>query len=126
MVVNMENHPNWDAAVAANAKQPWPKEYQGQPRLIVPCVRSVVNKGESLKLTIIALDKSPVNFVVVHVRRLGKGPWQTIPATRIARAVYEAKLPAEEDDFEYYITAGKNLVWPATATNINQTVVVTE
>jgi hypothetical protein len=125
MVVNMEIHPGWAGTVAKYVKKPWPKEYRGAARLIVPCVRSVVNKGESLKVKIIALDKRPVKSVVVHQRPLGKGDWQTIPATHVARAVYEAKLPAAQDDFEYYITDGKDLVWPATAPQLNQTVVVT-
>jgi hypothetical protein len=126
MVVNMESHPGWGATIAKHALQPWPKEYQGQPRLIVPCVRSVVNKSESLKLKIIALAKQPMKSVTVHLRSLGQGDWQTIPATHVARAVYEAKLPAQREDFEYYITTGENLVWPATAPQLNQTVVTIE
>lgn len=30
------------------------------------------------------------------------------------------------EDFEYYVTAGENVVWPATAPAITQTVVVQE
>lgn len=121
MVVNMENHPGWAATVAQHSAQPWPKEYQGTPRLIVPCVRTVVNKGETLRLKIIAL---PAAKPAVHIRPLGKGDWQTVPVEHLARAVYEVKLPAALEHFEYYITAGENLVWPATAPQINQTVVV--
>ena len=97
--------------------------YRGAPRLIVPTARSVVAKGESLKLKIIAL---PATQPIVHFRPLGKGEWKEIPATHIARAVYEAKLPVAQDDFEYYVTAGKKLVWPATAPQMNQTVIVTD
>ena len=109
MVVNMENHPGWAMLVAKRASQPWPKEYQGQPRLIVPTVRSLVMKGEPLKLKIIALDKEAGKSVVVNLRRLGKGDWQMIPAKHLARGVYEADLPEAEDDFEYYITASRIL-----------------
>lgn len=126
MVANMEVHSGWGPAVAKAAGQPFPKDYQGTPRMIVPCVRSVVNKGESLKLKIIALAKQPVSSVIVHVRPLGRGDWQTIVATHIAQSVYEAKLPAAQDDFEYYITAGEKLIWPATAPEMNQTVIVME
>jgi hypothetical protein len=121
MVANMEIHPGWGPAVAKAAGQPFPKAYQGPARLIVPCIRSIANKGESLTLKIIAL---PATQPTVHVRSLGKGEWKEIPATHIARGVYEAKLPAAQEDFEYYITAGDKLVWPATAPQMNQTVVV--
>ena len=111
--------------LSRQAAQPWSKEeYQGKPRLIVPCIRSVAVRNEVLKLKIIALAKQPVEDVSVHFRPLGQGDWQTIPATHLARAVHEAKLPAAQEDFEYYITAGENLVWPATAPALNQTVVV--
>lgn len=141
MVVNMENHPGWDATVAKHVAQPWASEYQGAPRLIVPAVRSIVNKGESLKLKIIALDRQPVKSVVARIRPLGKGDWQGIPATHIARAVWQATLPAAAEDFEYHVVAEAaatdqpqsenrktkmQLVWPATAPAINQTVVITE
>jgi hypothetical protein len=128
MVVNLENHPGWGPAIANHAIQPWPKDYQGTPRLIVPTLRSVVTRGETLALKIIALDKQAVKSVAVRLRPMGKGEWQTIPATHIARAVYEAKLPAASEDFEYHITAdtagGGHRVWPATAPQLSQTVVV--
>jgi hypothetical protein len=108
---------------------PW-MEYRGTPRLFALTARSVADRGESLTLRVIALDKAPVKSVAVHIRPLGKGEWQTIPVTHIARAVYEAKLPTVHDDFEYYLTAetdgGQELVWPATAPSMNQTVVTAE
>ncbi|MCX6876005.1 MAG: malectin domain-containing carbohydrate-binding protein [Verrucomicrobia bacterium] len=104
------------------------QNYTGPARLIVPCVRSGVTKGEVLQLRIIALDHQPVASVTVQIRPLGKGEWQTIAARHLGRAVYQATLPAAENDFEYRIsaatTAGTPLVWPATAPGINQTVVV--
>ena len=94
----------------------------------MPTVRSVALQGEPLKLKIIALDKQPVESVVVHVRPLGKGSWRTIAAKHLARGVYEAKLRPARNDFEYYVTAtradGAELIWPAAAPTINQTVVV--
>ena len=107
---------------------PW-MEYRGAPRLFAVTKRSVVDRGEALPLKIIALDKTPVKSVTVKVRPLG-GEWQAIPATHLGRAVYEAMLPPPQDDFEYHITAetagGQQLVWPATAPGLNQTVVVTQ
>jgi hypothetical protein len=123
MVVNMENHPGWNAAVVKHVAQPWPKEYVGRPRLIVPTVRNVVVQGEKLKLRMIVLDRSTPRAVTVHHRPLGRGSWQSIDARHVGRGVYEATISATDEDFEYYITAG-TLVWPATAPEMNQTVVV--
>ena len=48
--------------------------------------------------------------------------------SNIARGVFQVTLPSIQDDFEYYIqaesSAGKPLVFPATAPQINQTIVV--
>ena len=64
----------------------------------------------------------------MRVRPLGSGEWKTIPATHLARAVWSATIPAASDDFEYRVVAesatGANLTWPATAPEMNQTVVV--
>ncbi|MCI0498356.1 MAG: hypothetical protein L0Y36_01560 [Planctomycetales bacterium] len=105
-------------------------EYRGAPRLFSLTVRSVADCGESLSLRIIALDKQPVSSVSVHIRPLGQGDWQTIPASHVARAVYKVQLPTAQDDFEYFITAetagGQKLVWPAAAPELNQTVITME
>jgi hypothetical protein len=128
MVVNMENHPGWGLGIAKYSGQPWPHEYTGRPRLIVPTVRSVATRGEVLKLKIIALDRRLPVSVAVHVRPLGQGIWEASPATHVARGMYEAKLPAAEGDFEYFVTAEManhaRLVWPVTSPAINQTVLV--
>ena len=53
---------------------------------------------------------------------------QTVPSRHLARAVHEATLPPAQDDFEYHITAetaaGQTLVWPATAPDLNQSVII--
>jgi hypothetical protein len=95
--------------------------WDGPAMIKMLTIRTSVSQGESLKLKIIALGAANVE---VHLRPLGQGRWRTIPAAHVARAVYEATLPAAQDDFEYYITAGKNLVWPAAAPQLNQTVVI--
>jgi len=90
-------------------------------------------------LKIIALASSPCKAVTVHVRPLGKGEWKTVEAKHVARAVWNAKLPAADDDFEYYVVAEladdsksaienqrTKLVWPATAPGMNQTVIISE
>jgi hypothetical protein len=105
------------------------QSYTGLPRLIVPTVRSVANEGEVLALKIIALDQQPVKSVTARLRPLGRGDWRTLPASHHGRAVWQVTFPAATHDFEYCIeaqtAADKTLRWPATAPEINQTVVVT-
>jgi hypothetical protein len=104
--------------------------YAGKPRWIVPTVRTIANCGESLQLKIIALDRQPAQSVAVHLRCLGSGEWQSIEAHHDARAVYFALLPAASRDFEYFVEArtsdGRTQRWPASAPEINQTVVVNQ
>jgi hypothetical protein len=111
------------------AAHPW-QDYRGPALLTVLTVRGDVATGESLKLPIIALAPQPVKSVTVRVRPLGQDAWQTLAATHLARAVWSATLPAATLDFEYQVSAecgdGTSLTWPATAPEMNQTVVVTE
>ena len=104
------------------------KTYAGPARLIVPTVRTLVDRGEALKLKVIAIDKPPVKSVVLFWRPLGPGSFRKIDARHAARAVYNVALPAASGDFEYYFQAefadGKELAWLATAPGLNQTVVV--
>jgi len=76
------------------------------------------------------MDKQPVESVNVHFRPLGKGNWQTIKAKHIARAVWNAALPSFKDDIEYQVIAktvtGEKLIWPATAPEHNQTIIITK
>lgn len=104
--------------------------YAGPERIIVPTVRSSVNKGEALTLKIIALLKQPAKSITVRIRPLGARAWQTVDAAHVSRAVYSATLPAATGDFEYCVFAepvrGTTLTWPATAPKLNRTVVVTD
>jgi hypothetical protein len=109
--------------------QPW-QDYRGTPRLANLTARSAATKGETLALRIVALDKQAVPSVTLKFRPLGNGRWRTVQASHLARAVWQAKLPAAQEDFEYYIEAqtadAKTLRWPATAPDLNQTVVILE
>ena len=111
------------------AAYPW-KEYRGIPRLVVMNGRTALIRGEMQSLDIIAIDQNPVKSVVVKIRPLGKGHWKVIRAENLARDVWKATLPSASDDFEYQVIAktstGSELVWPATAPKLNQTVVVRE
>jgi hypothetical protein len=127
-LVALEGHPGALPQVTVFAAQPWPKEFEGEPRLIVPCVHSLVSRNESVALTVIALDNQPMKSAALCWRSLGESAWQTLDVPRVTRAVYRVTLPAANESFEYYLRAetatGKRLHWPATAPDINQTVVV--
>ena len=106
-----------------------PEHYAGRPRLIVPTVRTSAKQGEALKLHIIVLDKMPPALAELYWRPMGHGEWRTLPLQHVGQAVYEVTLPpAGDESLEYYIGAktaeGKTLRWPATAPELNQTVVV--
>ena len=104
------------------------KDYQGEPRIIVPTLRTVLNKNESLKLKVIILDNKPVKSAELYYRPLGKNNFSKVNIRHVNRAVYTVSVPQVKEDIEYYIKAetssGKELVWPATTGNINQSIVV--
>ena len=61
---------------------------------------------------------------------MGEGNFKKIPLAHVARGVYSARISsgAIETDIEYYIEAnsadGRKAVFPASAPDINQTVVI--
>jgi hypothetical protein len=123
-----------DAALAAALGAPLPVEaqpsadYSGPARLTTLTRRDRVNPGETLTVPVVALDKQPVTTVVVKRRPMGQGDWQTLPVRHEGRAVWQASMPGAASDYEYFVEAqladGKTLRWPASAPEMNQTVVV--
>jgi hypothetical protein len=109
------------------AATPW-KDYRGTPHLVAMNPRTTLSAGESQTLKVVAMASSPTSSVRILMRPLGGKEWRTVPATHVARAVWKASLPPAEADFEYFLEAqtadGKNLRWPASAPEMNQTVVV--
>jgi hypothetical protein len=108
-----------------------PKEYQGDPRIIVPTLRSVVEEGQELSLKVLFLDAQPPRQLTLYYRPIARGDFAPLPLTHVARGVYRVKIPglsADDVAAEYYIQAethaGRKVVFPATAPTINQTVVV--
>jgi hypothetical protein len=92
---------------------------------VVPALTQV-NDGEALTLKVIIMDNA--SSATLYYRSLGGGSYTSTPLTNIARGVYEVTIPAQADDYEYYIeaqTAIGNAKFPVTAPAINQTVVVT-
>lgn len=106
------------------------KTYKGDPRVIVPTVRNILEKDEPLRLKVIVLDNKPVASATLCWRPIGEKPFRETKIQHVARAVYHIELPSPGSDFEYYIDArtaeGKSLVWPVTTPQQNQTVVVWE
>jgi hypothetical protein len=125
-----------DEKLSKALQQPLPAEvepgktFRGPARLIVPTVRGSIASGQQLKLRVMAVDAVPVRSVELHWRPLGRGGFKVLPAQHEGRAVYSAVLPESAQDVEYYLSAttatGATLVWPVTAPELCQTVVVTE
>jgi len=105
------------------------REYQGEPRLIVPTVRSSLNAGESYELKVIAAGIDTAE-IILFWRPLGKEAFQKVHADKLARSVYRITLPGTliHNDFEYYIemktAAQQSTIFPVTAPGMNQTVII--
>jgi len=103
--------------------------YDGPLRIILPTVRSSLTAGEDLKLKVIFLAQNQPKDAALYWRPMGKHKFNRIALKHIARGVYSVKIPADriKADLEYYIKADSadgRITFPATAPNINQTVVV--
>jgi hypothetical protein len=106
------------------------KSYNGPLGLIVPTVRGSLSAGEDLQVKVIILTAAAPKDAALYFRPMGKGKFKKIPLNHIARGVYSVRIPADqiENDLEYYIKVstndGQESTFPATAPDINQTVVV--
>jgi hypothetical protein len=103
-----------------------PRTYDGPPRLVVPTVRTLLASGEPLRLKVIILTRGKNVEATMHWREMGRGAYVSVPLEKVGRGVYLALCPETEKDIEYYIrvrTAGQEIMFPATAPVINQTVV---
>jgi hypothetical protein len=137
----------YDQSLAGLLGKPLPPEaqpavrYMGQPRLIVPTQRTQIQEGESLNIKAIVLDNDPPKSAALYWRAMGQGKFAKVDLRHVARGVYTVTLPTGEGSgrtkgsvrskgpgMEYYIEAttagGERLIWPATAPEMNQTVVV--
>ena len=109
------------------------KVFQGAPRIFVPVVRTGLTAGDPLALTVHVLGARPMR-VVVSWRKLGEreAAYAEVPLSHVSRGVWTVTLPAEATkcDLEYFVQAvtekGQMLRFPATAPEMNQTVVVVE
>jgi hypothetical protein len=144
-VANLEQHNlgflrllnKYDSLITDASGKPLPAEaelsmkYFGPLRIIVPAVRNILEADEDLSLKAIILSGEPVRETNFYWRKLGEKQFKKIPLTNVNRGVYKIFISIEElqnNDFEYYIEAvsassGRS-VFPVTAPEINQTVVI--
>lgn len=106
------------------------EKYTGLSRVIVPTVRTQIASTEQLQLKVLVVDNQAAKRINLFWRPLGRGEYQKAKIEHVNRGVYSVILPKMTSDFEYYISAkvssGKQLVWPATAPQRNQSVLVVE
>ena len=109
------------------------QDYTGEPRVIVPTMRTSYTEGESIDLNVIFLDSNPPQSAELCWRPIGKGKYTTETLRYKNRGVYTVRFPSpgtDVTDLEYYVRVvtenGKNLFFPATAPEMNQTVVMIE
>jgi hypothetical protein len=99
-------------------------------RLIVPTVRSSLSSDEDLRLKVIILATDKPKDATLYWRAMGTGAYTSVPLVNSSRGVYFARVSAGaiRGDLEYYITAGsadgREAVFPATAPDIAQTIVI--
>lgn len=103
-------------------------EYSGEPRVFAPTVRTSLEPGEVLSLKVIILDNGTPANAELYWRPMGTGAFQQKALSHVTRGVYRAEFPAATEDMEYYVKVtsndGEDLYFPATAPEINQTIVV--
>jgi hypothetical protein len=89
-------------------------------------VRTAVEAAEPFQLKLLVLSENPVKTALLHWRILGQKRFNQQRFQHVARGVYRVELPAPgKNDFEYYVsveTGNVRTVWPATAPQLNQTV----
>lgn len=107
-----------------------PDTYAGEMRVIVPAIRTSRHPGAPLNLEVLTLSPEPVAKVLLHWRVMGEGDYKVESFNLAGRGVYHGRFDSfpAKDDIEYYIEVipanGLSTYWPATAPDINQTVVV--
>jgi len=107
-------------------------DYAGPARIIVPTVRTSAAAGEALRLRVIVASEGHPGPVELCWRSLGGSAYAREPFARVARKVYEARLPALDPAnpaVEYHVEAriGAAAVrWPASDRGLDQTVILFE
>lgn len=110
------------------AESALPKTYTGPSRIIVPTVRTLLMKGEPLRLKVIVLGVHQAR-VALHWRSPGEAEYHVQPLSHVARGVYRAEIPSPQlpEIVEYFIeaqSADQVIRYPATAPEMGLTTVV--
>jgi hypothetical protein len=107
------------------------RDYAGNPRIIVPTVRTSMMEGETVRLKVIILDNNSPQKAELFWRPMGTGEFRSESLNHVNRGVYSVELPSDTisgNDIEYYIQViavnGESMYFPSTAPELNQTVVV--
>ena len=101
--------------------------YIGSPRVIVPTVKTMTGRRTPLRLKVLILSNTPPTEATVKWRAVGAGKYEQLALKHISRGVYEATLPVKDADLEYYVavkSGSQEILYPASAPEIGQTVVV--
>jgi len=98
-------------------------------RIFVPSVRSSIEQGESLTVKLVVLAAELPAKADLFWRPLGKGRFHKLPLEHAARGSFQATIEKPGQDFEYFCEVsgaekGAKVVWPATAPELDQTIVV--
>jgi len=106
-------------------------DYRGEPRLIIPTRRSLLEPGEDYRVRAMVLSSEDVAPPVLYWKPLDKKRYSSIRFEHIDRGVYHATIPYDKikgNNFEYYVQVkipnSEDLKFPATAPDLNQSVVV--
>jgi hypothetical protein len=100
-------------------------EYDGPPLIMVDALRTGLYGNEPLNLKVRVMGKP--ESVTLFYRPLGKGRHESIQLTHIGRGLFLITVPPQQDDFEYYLEARistGNIVYPVTAPDLSQTVII--
>lgn len=99
-------------------------------KLVVPTVRTSLQRGENLRLKVIVIGGSDA-APILSIRNLGAINYREVPFEIKERWVYFIDVPAKEldTDFEYHISLRDNkklLEFPLNDLHKDQTVIITE
>ena len=106
------------------------QEYRGPRRVFARTVRTSVLPGEELTIKATLLSAEPPERLALYWRPLGATAFEQRSMEHVFRGNYAATLPAAApgEDIEYYIAVifgdAEALLWPPTAPDLNQTLVV--
>ena len=106
-----------------------PRVYAGAPRIIVAAKPATVEKGAPVTVRAAVLDSAAPDIIRLRWRPLGEGDFFVAPMENTERQTYTGSFdPGNAFAVEYFIEAktggGEVVRWPATAPELNHSVVV--